>query len=84
MGDSTPSLISSHSSLDSTEAGAEPYHGTCLSVTGYGPPSVVLVNGDILTADIVIGLDGQSSLVRNVVLHPEDDHGRHPGREVFS
>ncbi len=36
-------------------------------------PSVSLANGEVLTADIIIGADGSNSLVREVVLDEEDD-----------
>ncbi|KAI0831918.1 FAD/NAD-P-binding domain-containing protein [Trametes gibbosa] len=36
-------------------------------------PSITLANGDVLTADMLIGADGYKSLVREVVLEEEDD-----------
>ncbi|KAI0630781.1 FAD/NAD-P-binding domain-containing protein [Trametes polyzona] len=35
-------------------------------------PSVTLANGDVLTADMIIGADGYRSIVREVVLEDED------------
>ncbi|KAI8985783.1 FAD/NAD-P-binding domain-containing protein [Trametes punicea] len=35
-------------------------------------PSVTLANGDVLTADMIVGADGYRSLVREVVLDEED------------
>lgn len=54
------------------------------SVTGYGPPSVSLANGEILTADIIIGADGSRSMVRELLLEPEHDHGVESGYTVYS
>ena len=57
---------------------------TSASVTGRGPPSVRLVNGEILTADIIIGADGSRSSVRELLLEPEHDHGVESGYTVYS
>ena len=57
---------------------------TSASVTGHGPPSVRLANGELLTADIVIGADGSRSLVRRLLLDPEQDHGVESGYTVYS
>ena len=57
---------------------------TSASVTGYGPPSVRLANGEVLNADIVIGADGSRSMVREVVLDPEQDHGVESGYTIYS
>ncbi len=35
-------------------------------------PSVTLVTGEVLTADVIVGADGCKSLVREVVLEEED------------
>lgn len=53
------------------------------SVTGYSPPSVQLANGEILTADIIIGADGSRSMVRDLLLEPEQDHGVESGYTVY-
>ncbi|KAL7280606.1 hypothetical protein ACG7TL_005543 [Trametes sanguinea] len=60
-----------------TEAGARVDFHT--EVTAIQPgsdsipnPSVTLANGDVLTADMVVGADGYRSLVREVVLEEED------------
>jgi salicylate hydroxylase len=57
---------------------------TPASVTGHGPPSVRLANGEILTADIIIGADGSRSMVRELLLDPEHDHGVESGYTVYS
>lgn len=57
---------------------------TSASVTGHGPPSVRLANGELLTADIVIGADGSRSLVRELLLEPEQDHGVESGYSIYS
>lgn len=57
---------------------------TSESVTGHGPPSVRLADGEILTADIVIGADGSRSIVRELLLNPEHDHGVESGYTVYS
>jgi len=57
---------------------------TSASVTGYGPPCVRLADGEILTADIVIGADGSRSMVRELLLDPEQDHGVESGYTVYS
>jgi len=57
---------------------------TSASVTGHGPPSVRLANGELLTADIIIGADGSRSLVRELLLDPEQDHGHESGYTVYS
>lgn len=57
---------------------------TSASVTGYGPPCVRLANGEVLTADIVIGADGSRSMVRELILDPEQDHGVESGYTVYS
>ena len=57
---------------------------TSASVTGHGPPSVRLANGEVLTADIIIGADGSRSMVREVVLEPGQDHGVESGYTVYS
>lgn len=57
---------------------------TSVSVTGHGPPSVRLGDGEILTADIVIGADGSRSMVRNLLLETEQDHGVESGYTVYS
>ena len=57
---------------------------TSASVTGHGPPSVRLANGDVLTADIIIGADGSRSMVRELLLEPEQDHGVESGYTVYS
>lgn len=80
---STPSLVTSMSTLDSTDS-SDSDETTCVTVTGHGPPSVILASGQVLTADIVVGVDGSESLVRNVVLKGEDDHGRYTGMNVLS
>jgi len=56
---------------------------TSASVTGYGPPSVQLANGEILTADIIIGADGSRSMVRELLLEPEQDHGVESGYTMY-
>lgn len=80
---STPSLVTSLSTLNSTDSDASD-ETTCATVTGHGSPSVILASGEILTADIVVGVDGSESLVRNVVLKEEDNHGRYTGMNVLS
>lgn len=40
---------------------------------GKPKPTVTLSSGEVLTADIVIGADGPTSLVRPVVIEREDD-----------
>jgi len=57
---------------------------TSASVTGYGPPSVQLENGEVLTADIIIGADGSRSMVRELLLEPEQDHGVESGYTNYS
>jgi len=57
---------------------------TSASVTGYGPPCVRLADGEVLTADIVIGADGSRSMVRELLLDPEQDHGVESGYNVYS
>lgn len=57
---------------------------TSASVTGCGPPSVRLVNGEVLTADIIIGADGSRSMVRELLLSPEQDHGVESGYAIYS
>ena len=57
---------------------------TSASVTGHGPPSVRLANGEILTADIIIGADGSRSIVRELLLEPEQDHGVESGYNIYS
>jgi len=57
---------------------------TSASVTGHGPPSVRLANGEFLTADIVIGADGSRSMVRELLLEPEHDHGVESGYTIYS
>lgn len=42
-------------------------------VPGDSKPTVKLSTGEILTADIVIGADGPTSIVRQVVLKEKDD-----------
>ncbi|THG94300.1 hypothetical protein EW026_g7146 [Hermanssonia centrifuga] len=56
-------------------AGAKIQFGaTVTSVTPGDPkPSVTLATGETLTADIVIGADGPTSMVRRMVLDREDD-----------
>ena len=54
------------------------------SVTDLVPPSVKLVNGEVLTADIVVGADGSRSMVRELLLEPEHDHGVESGYTVYS
>lgn len=76
--ESTPSLVMSQSTINEDD------DHSCLSVTGHGPPTVVLESGEILTADIVVGVDGSESLVRNIILRPEDDHGRYTGLNIFT
>jgi len=61
-----------------------PDPATSASVTGYGPPSVRLATGEVLTADIVIGADGSRSMVRELLLDPEQDHGVESGYTVYS
>lgn len=39
---------------------------------GRAEPSVTLGNGDILTADLIVGADGSQSMTRDVVLDEED------------
>lgn len=70
----TPSPIASYSGDPATSA----------SVTGRGPPSVRLADGEILIADIVIGADGSRSMVRQLLLEPEHDHGVESGYTVYS
>lgn len=57
---------------------------TSAFVTGHGPPSVQLTNGEILAADIIIGADGSRSTVRELLLEPEQDHGVESGYTVYS
>jgi len=57
---------------------------TSASVTGHGPPSVQLANGEVLTADIIIGADGSRSMVRELLLEPEQDHGVESGYNIYS
>ena len=57
---------------------------TSASVTGHGPPSVRLANGEILTADIIIGADGSRSIIRELLLEPEQDHGVESGYNIYS
>lgn len=57
---------------------------TSASVTGHGPPSVRLANGEILTADIIIGADGSRSMVRELLLEPGQDHGVESGYTIYS
>jgi 2-polyprenyl-6-methoxyphenol hydroxylase-like FAD-dependent oxidoreductase len=57
---------------------------TSASVTGHGPPSVRLANGQVLTADIIIGADGSRSMVRELLLEPEQDHGVESGYTIYS
>lgn len=57
---------------------------TSASVTGYGPPSMRLADGELLTADIIIGADGSRSMVRELLLAPEQDHGVESGYTVYS
>jgi flavin-dependent dehydrogenase len=61
-----------------------PVSVTSASVTGHGPPSVQLTNGEILAADIIIGADGSRSKVRELLLEPEQDHGVESGYTVYS
>lgn len=61
-----------------------PASTTSASVTGHGPPSVQLTNGEILTADIIIGADGSRSMVRELLLEPEQDHGVESGYTIYS
>lgn len=56
---------------------------TSASIAGYGPPSVQLANGEILTADIIIGADGSRSMVRELLLEPEQDHGVESGYTIY-
>ena len=46
-------------------------------------PSVTLANGDVLTADILIGADGYKSLVRDIVLE-EEDNARPAGMTLYT
>ncbi|KAI0676017.1 FAD/NAD-P-binding domain-containing protein [Trametes maxima] len=60
-----------------TEAGAQvDFHTEVVSIqqgTDEIPnPSVTLANGDVLTADMLIGADGYASMVREIVLEEED------------
>jgi salicylate hydroxylase len=57
---------------------------TSAPVTGHGPPSVKLVNGEVLTADVIIGADGSRSIVRELLLDPEQDHGVESGYTAYS
>ena len=57
---------------------------TSASVTGRAPPSVRLTNGEVLTADIVIGADGSRSMVRELLLESDQDHGVESGYTVYS
>ena len=57
---------------------------TSASVTGHGPPSVQLTNGEMLIADIIVGADGSRSMVRELLLEPEQDHGVESGYNVYS
>ena len=57
---------------------------TSASITGHGPPSVQLANGEISTADIIIGADGSRSIVRELLLEPEQDHGVESGYNIYS
>lgn len=57
---------------------------TSASVTGHGPPSVRLGNGEVLTADIIIGADGSRSMVRECLLESDQDHGVDSGYTVYS
>lgn len=61
-----------------------PDPATSESVTGRGPPSLRLANGEVLTADIIIGADGSRSMVRELLLQPEQDHGVESGYTVYS
>ncbi|KAH9893223.1 FAD/NAD-P-binding domain-containing protein [Cubamyces lactineus] len=60
-----------------TEAGAQiDFHTEVTSIQQgtdrFPNPSVTLANGDVLTADMIIGADGYRSKVREVVLEEED------------
>ena len=57
---------------------------TSASVTRHGPPSVQLENGEILSADIIIGADGSRSIVREVLLDPGQDHGVESGYNCYA
>ncbi|KAM5533813.1 hypothetical protein V8D89_012476 [Ganoderma adspersum] len=46
-------------------------------------PSVTLANGDVLTADVLIGADGYKSQVRNIVLE-EEDNARPAGMTLYT
>lgn len=72
---SNPSPIYSYS---------DPATVTSGSVTGRGPPSVRLAHGEVLTADLIIGADGSRSMVRELLLEPEHDHGVESGYTVYS
>ena len=60
-----------------TDAGAQiDFNTEVISIhqgsAGVPNPSVTLANGDVLTADIIVGADGYKSMVREVVLEEED------------
>lgn len=57
---------------------------TSASVTRHGPPSVQLENGEILSADIIIGADGSRSIVREVLLESDQDHGVESGYNCYA
>lgn len=46
-------------------------------------PSVTLANGDVLTADVLIGADGYKSQVRDIVLE-EEDNARPAGMTLYT
>ncbi|KAF9644987.1 FAD/NAD(P)-binding domain-containing protein [Thelephora ganbajun] len=43
-----------------------------------------LVNGEIFTADVIIGADGSRSIVREILLKPGQDHGVESGYTIYS
>ena len=71
-----------------TDAGATVYFNTEVVAVHQGSdespnPSVTLANGDVLTADLLIGADGSGSKVRDVVLD-EDDFAKPVGLTAYT
>lgn len=71
-----------------TEAGATVRFNTEVTSIQQGSasipnPSITLANGDVLTADILIGADGYKSQVRDVVLD-EEDNARPAGMTLYT
>ena len=70
------------------EAGATVHFNTEVTSIHQGSdeipnPSVTLVNGDVLTADVLIGADGYKSRVRDIVLE-EEDNARPAGMTLYT